>query len=67
VVVAAAPGALLGAVGGTAIVVALSGSGPGWQYPAAVAVLTIGAMALAAALPAVAAAWRDPVSALRVP
>lgn len=67
VVVAAAPGALLGAVGGTAIVVALSGSGPGWQYPAAVAVLTISAMALAATVPAVAAAWRDPVSALRVP
>ncbi|MFC5999425.1 FtsX-like permease family protein [Quadrisphaera sp. GCM10027208] len=67
VLLAAVPGALLGAVGGSVAVVALSGSGPGWQYPVAVALLTVAAMVLAAALPAVTAAWRDPVAALRVP
>lgn len=65
--VAAAPGAVFGAIGGSIAVTAIAGSGPGWQYPTAILVLTLAAMALAAAVPAMTAAWRDPVSALRVP
>lgn len=65
--VAALPGVAVGAVGGWIAVVAIAGSGPGWQYPLAIAVLMLLTMAIAATVPAITAAWRDPVSALRVP
>lgn len=67
VLVAAIPGAALGAIGGVIAVTAISGTDPGWQYPVAVMLLTLVAMTAAAAVPAVTAAWQDPVSALRVP
>lgn len=67
VLVAAIPGAALGAIAGVIAVTAISGTDPGWQYPVAVVLLTLVAMTAAAAVPAVTAAWQDPVSALRVP
>lgn len=64
---AAVPGTLLGAVAGSLVARRLAGSWPGWTFPTAIGVLTILAVCLAAAVPAVTAAWRDPVRALRVP
>lgn len=64
---AAVPGTLVGAVVGSLIARRLAGSWPGWPFPVAIAVLTLLAVSLAAVVPAVTAAWRDPVRALRVP
>lgn len=63
----ALPGVAAGALAGSALVKALSGSWPGWQFPLAVAVLTALSAAGAAITPAILAAMRDPVTALRVP
>jgi len=64
---AAVPGVLLGAVVGSILTARLAGSGPGWQYPLAVAVLTALGAALAAVAPSVIASFGDPVVPLRVP
>ncbi len=61
------PGVTVGAVAGSMVVRWLSGTWPGWPFPVAVALLTIMSAAAAAAVPAALAAYRDPVSALRVP
>ncbi len=63
----ALPGVAAGAVAGSALVKVLSGSLPGWEFPMAVAVLTALSAAGAAIVPAILAAVRDPVAALRVP
>jgi len=63
----ALPGVAAGALAGSTLVKVLSGSWPGWQFPVAVAVLTALSAAGAALIPAVLAAVRDPVAALRVP
>lgn len=61
------PGVVVGAAVGSLAVRWLAGTWPGWQFPVAVALLTTMSAAAAAAVPAAVAAWRDPVSALRVP
>lgn len=61
------PGVTVGALAGSIAVRWLSGTWPGWPFPVAVALLTIMSAAAAAAIPAALAAYRDPVSALRVP
>lgn len=63
----ALPGVAVGASAGSALARTLSGSWPGWEFPLAVAVLTVLSAALSALVPAVLAAIRDPVVALRVP
>lgn len=63
----AVPGVTAGALIGSGLVAALAGNGPGWQYPLAVAVLTVVGAAGSAVIPAGLAAARDPVVALRVP
>lgn len=63
----ALPGVAVGAGAGSVLVRTLSGSWPGWEFPMAVAVLTVLSAALSALVPAVLAAFRDPVVALRVP
>lgn len=63
----AAPGAAVGAIAGSVVAERLAGSWPGWSYPIAVAVLTVLAIAAAALPPAMVAAFRDPVAAIRVP
>lgn len=63
----AVPGAALGAVAGSVVAQRLSGTWPGWSYPLAVALLTVLAVASSALPPAVMAAFRDPVAAIRVP
>lgn len=67
VVLAALPGVVLGGLGGAIAVTLIAGTGPGWTYPVAVGGLTLAAMGVAAMVPAVFAAWRDPIAALRVP
>lgn len=64
---AALPGAVIGAVAGSSVVLVLADSWPGWAFPTAVSTLTVLAAAISAVAPAVVAAWRDPVLALRVP
>lgn len=63
----AIPGAAVGAAVGAVVAERLSGSWPGWRYPLAVAVLAVLSVAAAALPPAVVAAFRDPVRAIRVP
>lgn len=63
----AIPGAAVGAVVGAVAAHRLAETWPGWSYPLAVAVLTVVAVAVAALPPAVVAAYRDPVEAIRVP
>lgn len=60
-------GLAAGAGAGTLIVVRLAGSPPAGDLVAAFAVLDVLAVAAAAAVPALVAAFRDPVRALRVP
>lgn len=60
-------GAVLGVCAGSAIVVVLLGTAPAVDFGIAVAVLAVLATTLAAVPPAVVAAYRDPVSILRVP
>lgn len=60
-------GATVGAAAGAFVAYRLGGSWPGWTYPVAVVVLTVMAMAAAAIIPALTAAYRDPVAAIRVP
>ncbi|MDR1152352.1 MAG: ABC transporter permease [Bifidobacteriaceae bacterium] len=62
----------IGAIGGTAVITALAMTGtatdlPGPDFTVAVAILCLLAAALAAAPPALIAAHRDPVKALRTP
>lgn len=64
---AAAPGAVVGAAVGSLVTWRLTGSTPGLAYPVAICVLAVLTALLAALLPALIAAFRDPVSALRVP
>lgn len=60
-------GALVGLGIGAVISFRLTGSGPDLEFAAAVAVLTILVTVVAALVPALVAATRDPVSILRVP
>lgn len=66
-VVLAAAGAALGTVVAVSVLVAGDAPLPGADFFAAVAVLTVGVGALAALVPAVVAARRDPLTELRVP
>ncbi|UER54408.1 hypothetical protein HJG43_07510 [Kineosporiaceae bacterium SCSIO 59966] len=67
ITIPAAIGASLGSLAGAAVVRWQTGGWPGWQFPLAIAVLTVGAAVLAAIVPACVAAFRDPVAVLRVP
>jgi putative ABC transport system permease protein len=64
---ASVAGAVGGAVAGSFVTYFLTGAWPGWTYPVAVSVLAVLTNLLAATVPAVIAARRDPVLALRVP
>ncbi len=66
-VAVAAIGAAAGTAIGGAIIWRLTGTPPDTAFTAAVATLSILAAAIAAIPPAMVAAWRDPVSVLRVP
>lgn len=67
VLVTAGLGASLGALIATGIVVRLTGQAPDWAFTIAIAILTTLSAGLAALPPAVVAAFRDPLSVLRVP
>jgi putative ABC transport system permease protein len=67
VLLAAIPGCAVGAVVGSVVSRQLAGTWPGLAYPAAIAVLGTLMLALAALPPALVAAYRDPVAAIRVP
>ncbi|GBD83622.1 FtsX-like permease family protein [bacterium BMS3Abin02] len=60
-------GTLAGSLVGGAIIWRLTGTPPDAGFAVAVAVLAVLAAAIAAIPPAMVAAWRDPVSILRVP
>lgn len=64
---AAAPGATVGAIAGAYTAHRLSDAWPGWSYPTAIGTLTLLALGGAAVVPALLAAYRDPVAALRLP
>lgn len=66
-VAVAAVGAAAGTMIGGTIIWRLTGTPPDTGFTAAVATLSILAAATAAIPPAIVAAWRDPVSVLRVP
>lgn len=65
--IAAVPGCLLGAAAGSIASRYLAETWPGLAYPLAVAVLAALMSAIAALPPAIVAAYRDPVAAIRVP
>lgn len=67
VLAAAIPGCLFGAIIGSVVSRHLADNWPGIAYPAAVAVLGTLTLAAAALPPAIIAAHRDPVAAIRVP
>jgi len=60
-------GALTGSVAGGAVIWKLTGTPPDLSFTTAIATLAILTAGIAAIPPAVIAAWRDPVSILRVP
>ncbi len=60
-------GAAVGSLAGATLVRLLTDTWPGWRFPLAVGVLTVCGAVLAGTLPAVVAAFRDPVAVLRVP
>ena len=60
-------GACLGVAAGTYFIWRWTGGPPEWRFTASIVVLTMLTTLIAALLPAVIAAIRDPVSALRVP
>lgn len=67
VLFAAIPGAIVGGAAGSLITWRLTGTTPGVAYPVAIGILAVLTTVAAALVPALIAAFRDPVSALRVP
>lgn len=67
VLASAAIGAALGAAAATALVLRWTNQPPDWPFTTAIVVLTTLAAGLAAVPPAVVAAYRDPLTVLRVP
>lgn len=64
---AAVPGAAAGAAVAGLLDVVLVGADIGWRHPLAVGLLSVLTVTAASVPSARVAAWRDPVTALRVP
>ncbi len=64
---AAIAGVAIGVPAGVAYLSVTLGTSPRWGFPTGIAILIVGAVALASLPPALVAAHRDPIRALRVP